>query len=428
MTKKYQLTQERFEMKRVVLVLGLVVLFSVIGCVPSEQRANEGVVTAPVKETVTVFGPAIEVDETEIDLGDIGADAQEVVGSIFFMNDGDKPLEIRKVHGPCACFAGYSGDKLLKPGEGGEIQVKFDKNKIPAGQVKRVVNIETNDPANEKVKVHFSFNVERSKDAEELRVLRSNLTAIRKDVHSLRSDMAKVLAELKSMKGSGTKNVATSPCGGCSKCGKKQQATAAKPKPKADTTVYDIAIGDSPVLGSKDASVTIVEFADFQCPYCIREYPKIKEVLGEYKDKVRFVFKHRPLSFHKKAKAVHAVTELAKQRAGEDAFWTVHDKIIANPKKLEISDLREYAGAVDLDMGEFDKLVGDKQAMDALLKGDLAEASKCKARGTPTVFINGMRLADRSVAGYKARIDAILKKPAVAKATKEIAKAPAPCH
>lgn len=415
-------------MKRVVLILSLVVVFLMIGCVPSEQRVGEGVVTAPVKDAIAVSGPVIEVAETEIDLGDIAADVQEVVGSIFFFNDGDKPLQIRKVHGPCACFAGYSGDKLLEPGEGGEIQVKFDKAKLPSGSVKRVVNIETNDPANKKVAIYFKFNVERSKDEEELRVLRSNLTAIRKDVHSLRSDMAKVLAALKNTEGSGTK-VAASPSGGCGGCGgtaktggcggcgdKKQQS--AKPKPKADTTVYDVTIGDSPVLGNKDASVTIVEFADFQCPYCIREYPKIKEVLSEYKDKVRFVFKHRPLAFHKKAKAVHAVAELAKQQVGEDAFWTIHDKIIANPKKLEITDLREYAGAVDLDLGEFDKLVADKQAMDALLKVDLAEASKCNARGTPTVFINGMRLADRSVEGYKARIDAILKNPVVAAATK----------
>lgn len=132
-----------------------------------------------------------------------------------------------------------------------------------------------NDPANKKVKVYFTFNVERSKDEEELRILRSNLTAMRKDLRTLRSDMAKVLAELKSIKKSGAKNVAASPCGGCANCGKKQQAAKAKPKPKADTTVYDIAIGDSPVLGAKDASVTIVEFADFQCPYCIREFPKI---------------------------------------------------------------------------------------------------------------------------------------------------------
>lgn len=130
-------------MKRIVLVLSLVVLFSVIGCVPSEQRATEGVVTSPVEDTVAISGPVIKVAETEIDLGDIPVDVQEVVGSIFFFNDGSQPLQIRKVHGPCACFAGYSGDKLLKPGNGGQLEVKFDKSKIPSGSVKRVVNIET---------------------------------------------------------------------------------------------------------------------------------------------------------------------------------------------------------------------------------------------------------------------------------------------
>jgi len=383
----------------------LVVLFSMMGCVPSEQRATESVIASPVKDTSTVSGPAIKVAETEIDLGNIPVDAQEVVGSIFFFNDGSQPLQIRKVHGPCACFAGYSGDKLLEPGNGGQLEVKFDKNKIPSGSVKRVVNIETNDPANKKVKVYFTFNVERSKDEEELRVLRSNLTAIRKDLHILRSDMSKVLAELKSLKGSGTKNAAASPCGN----GKKQQAAKAKPKPKADTTVYDIAIGDSPVLGPKDASVTIVEFADFQCPYCIREFPKIRKVLDEYKDKVRFVFKHHPLSFHKKAKPVHAAAELARLQGGAEMFWKMHDMIMAEPKKLEIADMRGHAEKLGLDLTRFDEVMADAKKIDELLSTDIAESKKCKVRGTPTVFVNGMKMTDRSIDGYKARIDGILK-------------------
>ena len=68
-------------------------------------------------------GPAIEVLEKEIELGDIAADTQEIVGSIIFFNEGSQPLQIRRIYGPCACLAGYSGDKLLEPGEGGEIQV-----------------------------------------------------------------------------------------------------------------------------------------------------------------------------------------------------------------------------------------------------------------------------------------------------------------
>jgi hypothetical protein len=175
-------------MKRYALILSSVLLFSVIGCGSGNQKVSK-------KKASLTYGPVIEISETEIDLGAIAPDVEEIVGNIFLFNNGSKPLTIRRVHGSCSCFAGYSGDKLVAPGEGGQIKVKFDKNKIPSGPIKRLVNIETNDPVNSKVGVNFSFNVERSKNDEELRVLQSTLSAMRKDIRTLRSDMAKVLAE-----------------------------------------------------------------------------------------------------------------------------------------------------------------------------------------------------------------------------------------
>ena len=85
-------------------------------------------------------------------------------------------------------------------------------------------------------------------------------------------------------------------------------------------------------MGSKEAAVTIVEFGDFQCPYCVKENPKIQEILKQYRDRVRFVFKHYPLRFHKKAPPAHAAAELARREKGSKAFWKMHDLIMANPK------------------------------------------------------------------------------------------------
>lgn len=180
-------------------------------------------------------------------------------------------------------------------------------------------------------------------------------------------------------------------------------------RPPLDTTVYTIAIGDSPILGAKEAVVTIVEFGDFQCPYCVREYPKIQQILTQYPDQVRFVFKHYPLNFHKKAPQAHAAVELARREKGSEAFWKMHDLIMANPRNLEISDLRRYAQTLNLDLNQFDSIMADPEKINDLIKSDLAEAKKCNVRATPTVLINGLKMTNRTLEGYRTRINNILK-------------------
>ena len=376
-----------------VVLTGFVVCFS--GCGSSVETAGnesagglddavEVADTDTASDTIIVKGsyPLIAVVEKEIDIEIIDPDASEVTGTLFFFNNGGKPLQIRKISGPCNCFAGYSGDKLIQPGDGGAIDVRFDKSKLPMGESRRLVRIETNDPKHRVEEVYFTFNIERDPMQEELRLVRSELRAVRHELHLLQTDIKKLV-------GSGT------------------VAKKAAPRP-VDTTVYAINIGDSPTIGPKDAPVTIVAFTDLQCPYCVREYPKLMQVVHDYQDKVQIVFKHRPLAFHKKAKPVHAAVELAKMEGGSEGFWKMHDLIMAEPKKLEVTDLHEYAETLGLDMARFDKVMADAEQIDALLKADRAEADKCKVRGTPTILVNGLKMTDRSIEGYKKRIDGIL--------------------
>ncbi len=191
-----------------------------------------------------------------------------------------------------------------------------------------------------------------------------------------------------------------------------KKAAAAKASPTArkdDTTVYNINIGDSPYLGAKDAAVTIVEFSDFQCGYCIREVPKLKKLIEQYPNDVKVVFKHYPLSFHKKAKPASAAAIFAQKQKGNDAFWEMHDKIIAGgTKKLGKPILRTYAEEMGLDLAAFDAIMASATEIDNLLKPDMAEAKKCKVRGTPTVLVNGLKQKPRTPEAYKARIDKIL--------------------
>ncbi|MBN2139155.1 MAG: thioredoxin domain-containing protein [Sedimentisphaerales bacterium] len=179
--------------------------------------------------------------------------------------------------------------------------------------------------------------------------------------------------------------------------------------------IRDIAIGSSPVRGPADAPVTIVEFVDIQCPYCIREWPKLGRILTEYPDQVRLIFKHFPLSFHQKARPAHAAMELAMSQAGSEGFWKMHDMIIANPAKIDPADLHEYAKSLNLDVAILDEVLADPNKIDQLLKSDLLEARKHGVRGTPTVFVNGIKMADRSIDAYKARIDEILNRHDTAK-------------
>ncbi len=334
-------------------------------------------------------GPKLWLDSKAIDLGLIPVGQQEIEGVIAYMNDGDETLEVTNISGSCDCFAGFEGEKVLAPGEGGELIVKFDKHKIESGPVKRMVRFETNDPANKVVRVNFSFEIERT-DSEEIRWLRKDLTTVKHQLQLLRADMRKVLAALNNPRATAAPS---------------RTRTAAR---KPDTNVYDVKIGASPILGKADAAVTIVEFVDFQCPFSAREYPKLKEILAAYPEQVRLVFKHKPLSFHKKAKPAHALAQMAMQQGGPELFWKMHDRLMANAGKLEISDLRAHAGQLKLDLNIFDLVMGDRLQIDKLIATDLAEAKKCNVNATPTIMINGLKLVDRSVETYKTRIDELL--------------------
>jgi protein-disulfide isomerase len=376
-------------MRQFIVVLIVLISFGIFGCAtsPVETKPLEESQISAEPERPQVEGPSIELVEKKIDLGVIGAEMEEIEGRIFYINVGSEELRVTDVDGPCNCFEGYTGDMVVEPTEAGEIIVKFDKNKIPAGPIERMVRIKTNDPVNEAVEVRFALNIERDPTEEELRKLNDEVRKLRTELRVVRNDLRKVLTKL---------DADTKP--------------QAKAKKEPDTTVYDVAIGSSPVLGPEDAPVTIVEFVDLQCPYCVREFPKIRRVLRKYPDDVKVVFKHYPLKFHKQAKPAHAAAELAKLQGGDEAFWKMHDMIMSRPKNLEISDLRGYAEELGLNLAEFDEVVSDQKKIDQLLEDDLAEAKKCKVTGTPTVMINGLKLASRSLQAYDMRIDEILEK------------------
>jgi protein-disulfide isomerase len=181
-------------------------------------------------------------------------------------------------------------------------------------------------------------------------------------------------------------------------------ARAGKPDPNKR---YDIKLANSPVKGPKDASIEIVEWSDFQCPYCSRVGPTLEQVQEAYPNDVKIAFKHMPLSFHAKAPAAHAAAEAA-HRQGK--FWEMHDKIFAAQKEMSEEKYLEWAQEMGLDMEKFKKDIASKEVKDTIAS-DTKAASKLGVTGTPTLFINGRFLSGaQPFDKFKTIIDEELKK------------------
>jgi len=134
--------------------------------------------------------------------------------------------------------------------------------------------------------------------------------------------------------------------------------------------------------------------------------PVLEQVLEKYPEAVKVVFKNFPLRNHKFAMKA-AVAALAAESQGK--FWEFHDLLFKNYNQLNDQKIQEIAVAVGLNQEEYEKKKNDP-AIERRVRQDLADGQRAGVRGTPTVFINGMRLKDRSLQGFQAAIDKQLEK------------------
>jgi protein-disulfide isomerase len=162
-------------------------------------------------------------------------------------------------------------------------------------------------------------------------------------------------------------------------------------KPLDPEKAAKIAAPGAPDFGPADATVTVVAFSDFQCPYCTLAATAMTELKPQYADKsVRFVFRQFPLGFHEQA---HLAAQASLAAHAQGKFWEFHDKLFANQKALGREDLEKYAEEIGLDMAEFRKALDDgtyAKAVDA----DMALGAEVFVSGTPTMFINGAKVAN----------------------------------
>ena len=175
----------------------------------------------------------------------------------------------------------------------------------------------------------------------------------------------------------------------------------AEPAPDPNK-VYDIPIEKSPVRGPADAPITIVEFSDFQCPYCAEAKPLIEQVLQAYPKDVKLVFKQFPLgSIHENAVAAAKATVAA---GHQKKFWEMHDILFDNHRELSYDKLKEYAGRIGLNVHLWEE---DFQALDVqqAVNQDMRTGRAADVDGTPAFFVNGRRVMDRSFESFKTMIE-----------------------
>jgi len=182
-------------------------------------------------------------------------------------------------------------------------------------------------------------------------------------------------------------------------------AAAAKPGAPDPNKKWDIKIGDSFTKGPKDAAVTIVEWSDFQCPFCAQAADLVHQILDAYPNDVLFVFKNYPLPFHQQGMpAAKAAVAAGKQ----GKFFEMHDLLFKNQKGLAPEKYVEWATELKLNVDQFKEDM-DSPETAAMITGERKEAGEVGVRGTPSFFIDGKQPAGRSFELYKSIIDEGIK-------------------
>jgi len=192
----------------------------------------------------------------------------------------------------------------------------------------------------------------------------------------------------------------------------RQQALLKELRPRYPVTValrapkVEIATDGEPAMGTDSAPVTIVEFSDFQCPYCRQVQPTLKRLMAEYEGKVKLVFRDFPLrTIHPQAQKA---AEAAQCAAEQHKFWPYHDKLFT-VTSLHLDDLKKYAQEIELHVEQFTAcLDSDKYASG--IEADMQAGQKAGVNATPTFFVNGFPLSGAaSYERFKEAVDAALE-------------------
>ena len=176
------------------------------------------------------------------------------------------------------------------------------------------------------------------------------------------------------------------------------------------TEVVDASFDDDAVKGNANAKVTIIEFSDYECPFCGKHFKETyPQIVKEYVDtgKVKLVFRDFPLSFHASAQKAAEAAECAGE---QNKYWQMHDKLFSNQQALDVDSLKIYAKDIGLNTATFNACLDDGKMVDEVAK-DFADGQSYGVTGTPAFFINGRFIAGAyTFADFKKIIDEELAK------------------
>jgi len=166
-------------------------------------------------------------------------------------------------------------------------------------------------------------------------------------------------------------------------------------------------VGSAPTRGPSGAPITIVEFSDFQCPFCKRAVSTLEQLMKEYDGKIRWAFRHHPLPFHSMALSA-AKASLAANEQGK--FWEMHDRLMENQANLSDETIRKIAKEIGLNMNKFEK-AWNSDRFKPQIEEDIRFAEANGATGTPTFYINGVIVKGaQPIDSFRAVIDVLLKR------------------
>jgi protein-disulfide isomerase len=149
---------------------------------------------------------------------------------------------------------------------------------------------------------------------------------------------------------------------------------------------------DDHINGPEHAQVTVVSYCDFECPYCGRGYPVLKQLQKRLADRLRIVFRHFPLE--DKHPFARQTAEASEAAAAQGQFWGMHDLLFENQDALDEDSVKDYAASLGLDMPRFEREVGGR-AHAKRVDRDIASGRRSGVTGTPTYFVNGRLHTDQ---------------------------------
>ncbi|MGC2448263.1 MAG: thioredoxin domain-containing protein [Candidatus Sulfotelmatobacter sp.] len=222
--------------------------------------------------------------------------------------------------------------------------------------IDRDIKSKVNDPTEDQMKVYYE-GLETDQPYEAVR------GKILEKIRQLRTDKVRA-AYVKALRAQTTVTIALAP-------------------PRANVDV-----ADAQVLGPKSAQVTLVEFADYECPYCQKVAADVKKLKADFGDKVAFTYKDFPLPMHARAEKA---AEAARCASKQSKFWEFHDELF-HSKELDVDQLKAQARALKLDSDQFDKCL-DSGEQAAAVERDRKEGMRLGITGTPSFFVNGHYLS-----------------------------------